>query len=466
MELLLTHGYFLHEDPKELQIMKPYPPLGLLYLSAYLKSKGFAVEVLDTTFRRRSELFTLLETGAPGVLGIYANLMTRGNVVQILKKATASGWLVILGGPEPAAYLSEYFSAGADAIVIGEGELTLEEILWHRRQSAVLNLSKIPGLAFRDADGRICQTPPRQLISNLDQLPWPDREAIDLNKYLETWKAHHGAGSVSLITARGCAYHCRWCSHSVYGRTHRRRRPEAVADEVAWLRHRYRPEMLWIADDVFTIHHAWLDRYTQEMKRRGLILPFECITRADRLNERAANALAELGCFRVWIGSESGSQRVLDAMERGVTVEEVHTAVRLCKERGIQAGMFLMWGYLGEQFSDIEATIEHVKKCAPDVFLTTVAYPIKGTEYFQDVLPSVVPPEAWEHSSDRDFRIRSRHSRRYYGFADQLLKSEVALDRLSRQGPARAPLAEIQSLQARVREARAGLQVSSSEVEA
>ena len=137
------------------------------------------------------------------------------------------------------------------------------------------------------------------------------------------------------------------------------------------------------ADDVFTIHHGWLAQFAAEMKRRGLSIPFECISRADRINERVADLLAELNCFRIWIGSESGSQRVLDAMRRGVTVQQVQNAVGLCKSRGIQTGMFLMWGYEGEEWDDIQATIQHVKVSNPDIFLTTVAYPIRGTSYFE-----------------------------------------------------------------------------------
>ncbi len=154
-------------------------------------------------------------------------------------------------------------------------------------------------------------------------------------------------------------------------------------DEVEWLLQRYSPDMAWVADDVFTIHHGWIRDYAAEMKRRGLRIPFECISRADRLNEEMLDLLAELGCFRIWIGSESGSQRILDAMERGVKVEQVQKAIELSRARGIQSGMFLMWGYEGEQLPDIEATIEHVKRSQPDIFFTTVAYPIKGTPYYE-----------------------------------------------------------------------------------
>jgi radical SAM superfamily enzyme YgiQ (UPF0313 family) len=198
-----------------------------------------------------------------------------------------------------------------------------------------------------------------------------------------------------------------------------------VADEAEWILDRYGPEMLWYADDVFTIHYSWTMQYAAELRQRGIRIPFECITRADRLTTQIADALADMGCSRVWIGSESGSQRVLNAMERGVRVEQVQEAVGMVRTRGIQAGMFLMWGYEGEQIEDIEATVEHVKECRPDVFLTTVSYPIKGTGYYNDVLDKLVHIGEWSETTDRDLHIRGRHSRRYFQFADELLRSSM-----------------------------------------
>jgi radical SAM superfamily enzyme YgiQ (UPF0313 family) len=405
MDLLLTHGYFLHEDAKELAIMKPYAPLGLLYLSSHLRARGFAVEIYDSTFGSREELFRVLETEKPATLGIYGNLMTRPNVVAILQHAVACGWRVVVGGSEPANYAGQYLAAGAHHVVPGEGELSLE---------AILRGAPLAG--------------PPPLIADLDAQPWPDRERIDIDRYLRAWRERHGAGSISVITARGCPYHCRWCSHSTFGKTHRRRSPVGVVEEVEWLMGRYQPEQLWMADDVFTIHHGWLDEYAREMKRRGLRVPFECITRADRMNARVAGQLAELGCFRVWIGSESGSQRLLDAMERGVSLAQVRDAVAHLKAHGIGTGMFFMWGYEGEELSDIEATYQHVKACFPDVFFTTVSYPIKGTPYHDEVAGKLVHLGSWANSTDRDVKIRGRHSRRFYQIADQLLRSESAAD--------------------------------------
>jgi radical SAM superfamily enzyme YgiQ (UPF0313 family) len=465
MDLLLTHGYFLREDPKELQIMKPYPPLGILYLSSHLRRAGLDVELYDSTFGSPAELGRLLDSHKPGVLGVYATLMTRGYALEITAAAKARGWTVILGGPEPANYAAEYLARGADFVVEGEGEITLEELLPALRARDAAAIEKVRGLHFRDESGRVTFSGPRGQISDLDAQPWPDRERIDIARYIQVWREHHGKGSVSVITARGCPYHCRWCSHSTFGKTHRRRSAEQVAAEVEWILERYRPDMLWMADDVFTIHHGWIRSYRDELRRRGIRIPFECITRADRLTAEIADALAELGCFRVWIGSESGSQRVLDAMERGVTVDQARRAIALCRERGIETGMFLMWGYQGEELSDIEATVEHVKACLPDIFFTTVSYPIKGTPYYAEVSDRLVSPHDWERTSDRELRIRGRHSRRYFQFADNLLRSEVELHRMKRQNGS-ADSATRREWESQAALARQGLRDAAREVEA
>jgi anaerobic magnesium-protoporphyrin IX monomethyl ester cyclase len=427
MKLLLTHAYFLHEDLKEQQIMKPYAPLGILYLCSHLRARGFEVEIYDSTFGSREELSRILNDGPPAAVGIYANLMTRGAAIDIIAAARAAGWRVIVGGPEPSNYAEEYLDAGADIVVPGEAEVALEQLMASRFDPAAWPGTS--GIIYRDASRNIVRTSGARLLPDLDAQPWPDRERIDIPRYMRTWREHHGKSSVSVITARGCPYKCNWCSHSVYGHTHRRRSPRAVAEEVEWLLGRYNPDMLWIADDVFTIHHGWVLEYAAELKRRGIRIPFECITRADRVNERIADALRELGCMRVWIGSESGSQRILDAMERGVTVEQVRRAVGLCKSNGIETGMFLMWGYDGEDISDVEATVDHVKQCRPDIFFTTVSYPIKGTPWFGKVATRLVNVKPWSQSTDREFQIRGRHSRRFYKYADELLRGEMSAQR-------------------------------------
>ena len=452
IDLLLTHGYFMAEDEKELQIRKPYVPLGILYICSHLRGKGFNVEVFDTTFSTTPDLINHLRAERPSVLGIYANLMTRMKVIEILRVARAAGWKTVVGGPEPGAYVEEYLEAGADVVAMGEGEETMEELLPAMKTGSLAALQNVKGIAYRVEGGRVRRTGERAQIADIDAQPWPARESVDIGRYLQTWRDAHGKSSLSFITARGCPYRCRWCSHQVFGMTHRRRNPLRVVDEVEWLLSRYQPDMAWIADDVFTIHHGWLRKYAAEMRRRGLRVPFECISRADRLNEESADLLAELGCFRLWIGSESGSQRILDAMERGVTVEQVQTAVELCKTRGIQTGMFLMWGYEGEQLEDIEATIEHVKRSDPDVFLTTVSYPIKGTAYYERVAESLVQLKPWGISSDRELGLRGRRTSEFYANADRLLQQEVQLARLRRSGLRDAREDELQEQVSALRE--------------
>ncbi len=442
MDILLTHGYFLSEDPHELQVMKPYPPLGILYISAYLKQKGFSVGVFDTTFKNPSDFRTQLDRERPAVVGISCNLMTKFKVLEMMRAARAAGARVVLGGPEPVSYIDEYMARGADAIVYGEGETAMEELLPRLASSGPNRLEGVAGIAYRRDDGTICSTNPRPMIGDLDSLPEPDREAIKIEEYIAAWRAHHGAGSVSLICGRGCPYRCAWCSHSVYGHSHRRRSAARVADEVQFLVQRYLPEQLWYADDVFTIHHGWLFEYAAELKRRGLRVPFECISRADRLNENVINCLAEMGCSRLWVGSESGSQRVLDAMQRDVKVEQVQTMVHALRRSGIQTGMFIMLGYEGEQVEDLEATVRHLKISAPDVFLTTIAYPIKGTPYHEQVGGRLLSRSKWEHRTDRDLAVRGRHSRRFYSFATRWMVGSVALARCSRSGAGLGRLAK------------------------
>jgi len=435
MDLLLVHSYFVADDPVEREVMRPYPPLGLLYLSSHLKRAGLGVAVHDGTFRTFEDLVSRLERERPSVVGIYCNLMTKRQALRLLPVCQRIGARVVLGGPDPPHYADEYLASGADVIVVGEGERTLEALVPRLvARPGSRDLADIDGLVYRDEAGVIVRTAPRALLSDLDAQPWPDRDAIDIDAYLRAWRRRHGAGSVSLVTARGCPYTCTWCSRSVFGVTHRRRSAAAVADEAQHVVERYGPDRLWYADDVFTIHPGFLRKYADEMAHRGLRVPFECISRAERLTGPVADDLARLGCARLWIGSESGSQRVLDAMDRRVSVGQVQRATRLLQARGIEVGMFIMLGYDGERREDLEATVEHLKRSAPDVFLTTVAYPIKGTPYFAAVQDRIARPGSWESTTDRDLTVAGRPGPHYYRFARRWMTAEVARDRHWREG--------------------------------
>lgn len=436
MDILLSHGYFIAEDAHEQEIMKPYPTLGLLYISSHLKNKGFDVDLFDSTFEDLDSFAAHVRRERPGVVGLYCNLMTKKNVLRMIPMCREAGATVILGGPEPISYAAEYLHAGAHIIVAGEGELTLEALLPHLARHGRAQLDQIAGIAFLDGDGRLVRTPPQPQIQDLDAQPWPDREAISMQRYLDTWREHHGLSSVSLITARGCPYTCTWCSHTVFGHTHRRRSPEDVAEEVAWIKETYDPDQLWYADDVFTIAHRWFLQFAGELRQRNLSIPFECISRADRLDEKIVDTLADMGCYRLWIGSESGSQRILDAMKRKAQVADVQAKTRMLQQRGIEVGMFIMLGYEGETLSDLRATVDHLKKASPDVFLTTVAYPIKGTPYYEEVADRLISDLSWEQRTDRDLGVSGRHSSRFYDHATRWMVNEVNLHKARRSSSA------------------------------
>jgi radical SAM superfamily enzyme YgiQ (UPF0313 family) len=446
MKVLLTHAYFLGEDAREQRLMRPYPPLGILYLAAYLDERGVSNTVFDTTFSSRSALEQHLLSTRPEVVGIYTNLMTKLGVLATIRFLRGNPELastrIVLGGPEVTHHATNFLEHGADVVVVGEGEETMHALVNAWSQDRDAPLTDIPGIVFRDrASGAVVSTPPRPLMRSLDQLPMPKRDALELGPYLDAWRSHHGKNAVSLSTMRGCPYSCRWCSRAVYGESYRRRSPRLVVDEIEAIVQRYQPDSLWFVDDVFTINHKWLQAFTDEVERRGVRVPYECITRADRLDERSVSLLKRSGCFRVWIGAESGSQKILDAMDRRVTVEQVREMIQLSKKHGIETGTFIMLGYPGETEADIQATIEHLKRSDPDHFTITVAYPIKGTPFYEEALPDMVPSGAWERSTDRDIRLRRPHSSLYYRFAISRVVNEVGHFKLVRGGGVRPSLA-------------------------
>jgi anaerobic magnesium-protoporphyrin IX monomethyl ester cyclase len=429
MDILLTHGYYLYADAHEKEVMRPYPPLGILYIAGHLREQGFAVDLFDTTFSSMDDFAAAIAREKPPIVGIYCNMMTRRNVVKMIPICKQHGATVILGGPDPANYPENYLAHGADIVVIGEGEMTLSELIPHITKHGLNQLEAVHGIVFRQDEAAFHRTPARAYIDDLDAQPNPARDLIDIPQYMHIWKTNHGQSSVSLITARGCPYKCKWCSHAVFGYTHRRRSPQHVVDEVAQIKATYNPDLLWYADDVFTINHRWLYAYAEELTRRGLHTPFETISREDRLNEDVIKTLADMGCYRIWIGAESGSQRILDAMARRTNVERVIDMVHMLQKYGIQAGMFIMLGYKDEEEQDLIATVDTLKRANPDIFLTTVAYPIAGTKYFEEVADNVIPLKAWAQGSDADYTVAGRRSRQYYRHATRWMVGEVALNR-------------------------------------
>ncbi|MBL7783723.1 MAG: B12-binding domain-containing radical SAM protein [Saprospiraceae bacterium] len=443
MNVLFTHGYFLCEDPREQQIMKPYPPLGLLYLSAWLDKHGVENEVFDTTFSEKKHLWKYLIENRPHIVALYANLMTKRNVLEIAAFIHAEeclrDTLVVMGGPDVTHNAADYLAHGADVIVIGEGEQTMLDICLSAEHGGRENLQRfahIPGLAFLQADGLLFKTPPREKLRDIDALPFPNRHKIDLQQYLSAWKKAHSHSAVSISTQRGCPYTCRWCSTAVYGQSYRRRSPEKVVDEIVFLKEHYHFDLIWFVDDVFTVSHKWLGEFCDELRHRNVRIQFECITRADRLNAAVIDLLREAGCFRVWIGAESGSQRIIDAMDRRVDVQQVRQMIRAASEAGIQTGTFIMLGYPGETERDIRDTVAHLQASNPDLFTITVAYPIKGTGLYEEVQSATTTQLPWAESTDRDLDFKRTYPRPYYDYAVRWTVNAVHRHKLKLAGEA------------------------------
>lgn len=429
VKVLLTHGYFINEDLKEQQIMKPYIPLGILYISAYLEKHGMENEIFDSTFSSFEELKKYIETHRPKYLALYVNLMTKLNVLKIISFVKEHEQLkntkIILGGPEVRNHAEKFLHHGADYLVIGEGEETCLDLIQTLERGEEEKMILVHGIQFKNALNEIIKTPERTKIKDVDVLPLPNRKKVNLHLYLNAWKERHGKNAISVSTMRGCPYTCKWCSRAVYGLSYRRRNAKQVVEELAVLKKEYHPDTVWFVDDVFTVSHKWMQEFADEIQKQNVSMQYECITRADRLNEEVIQLLKQSGCFRVWIGAESGSQKIIDAMNRRVDVEQVREMIRLARKHGIEAGTFIMLGYPGETEKDIEETVHHLKTSNPDHFTITVAYPIKGTELYQEVEHDFTKKLDWENSTDRDIDFKRTYSRKYYDYAVRYVVNEV-----------------------------------------
>jgi anaerobic magnesium-protoporphyrin IX monomethyl ester cyclase len=428
MDVLLTHGYFIHEDEKEQAIMRPYPPLGLLYISAYLKRTNLNVEVFDSTFSSFENLKNLILKKRPKVLCVYTNLVTKVNVIKLMKWKNSNDELsdikILLGGPDVTYNYENYLKVGADALAVGEGEETCQE--WCEAILTNSDISAINGLVYK-VEGKIVKNPPRIKVKNVDDLPQPDRAAIDLKKYIDVWKEKHGKSTISISTQRGCPYTCKWCSTAVYGMSYRRRSASLVADEIEAIIRDYNPDSLWFVDDVFTVSHKWITALHAEFVKRGIKIGFECITRAERLNDEVLTQLKEMGCEKIWIGAESGSQRIIDEMDRRVDIDMVKEMIIRTKSFGIQTGTFVMVGYPKETIEDIELTVAYLKAAAPDNYTITIAYPIVGTGLHTQIKSDILNPDLdWQSTTDRDIDFKRSYSRGYYDHAVRYVVNAVA----------------------------------------
>src|SRR5574341_2075427 len=356
-DLLFGQSYYLRFDPKLWAAMQPYPPLGTLYAAATLRSRGYSVALFDAMLAEsEDEWAAALDHHRPRYAVIFEDnfnylskmclLRMREAAFRMTEMAKARGCAVILGGADATDHADLYFQHGADYLLLGEGELTLCELLDSLTGRSAQPLDQILGLA-----SRFTLHPSRRPdLRDLDALPFPAWDLVDIPRYQRIWRERHGYFSMNMVTTRGCPYHCNWCAKPIWGQRYNSRSPENVVAELKWLKATYHPDHIWFADDILGLKAGWLSRFADLVEAQDARVPFKCLSRADLIGRTPedVNALQRSGCQVVWIGAESGSQKILDAMEKGTTIQQIHTAADLLHQAGIQVGFFLQFGYPGE----------------------------------------------------------------------------------------------------------------------
>jgi anaerobic magnesium-protoporphyrin IX monomethyl ester cyclase len=410
MKVLFTHSYFLRFDPKQWKQQQPYPPLATIYAAAVLREKGAEVELFDTMFSRTpSELETFIQDFNPDVLVIYDdgfNYLTkmcltnmRGAAFEMCAMAHAKGIRVLVCSSDAADHADKYLDHGADFIIKGEGEITLSQLIG-ALESRNERYEEIQGLVFR-RNGETVHTQKRELLRNLDSLPMPAWDLVDINAYRKRWKKSSGAFSLNLSTTRGCPFHCNWCAKPIYGNSYHAHSPRHVADEIKMLSEKFGAKHFWMTDDIFGLKPGWVHEFAEIILEEKLSIKFRIQSRVDLLlQENNIAALARAGCETVWVGAESGSQKILDTMDKGTKVEQIYEATRMLKKHGIRPAFFLQFGYPGETREDIDATVRMVSELMPDDIGVSVSYPLPGTKFYERVKHELKSKANWSDSDE------------------------------------------------------------------
>lgn len=434
MDCLLVFPYMLVEDPTQKHVRSPFPPLGLMYVASSLRHSSFKVRILDCTFMRDlSEAEQAIRESDAPYVGIHAMITLTRNAVALAKVAKSAGKTVIYGGPDPSTAPEKYLKKGyGDYVVIGEGEKTVIELL------EALNGVEMPldveGLAFLSGDGSIITTPPRELERDLDSIHLPARDLIDNERYKHIWRTDHGYALTSVMTTRGCPYGCFFCSEKlVFGRRYTIRSSNNVVEELEDIVRSHGYDRVWFADDIFPLRKERTLEICNEIINRGLRFMWSCLARADLVDEEALAAMRRAGCEIVFFGVESGSQRMLDAMNRMMTIEQILDGISAAKRVGLKVHAFMMVGFPGENYESLKQTIDFLKQMNPDEFSFTVAYPLPGTELFH-MVESIDEQLEWRDPSENRLLFKSNIPEWSLRFAVWKAKYEFYLHRRVSRG--------------------------------
>jgi anaerobic magnesium-protoporphyrin IX monomethyl ester cyclase len=440
-DVLLGQAYFLRFDPKLWRAMQPFAPLGTLYAAAYLESRGHRVQLFDAMLATSEAEWALaLDRVRPRVAVLYEDsfnylskmclLRMRAAALRMIDAARARGCAVVVSGSDATDHPDVYLKAGAVAAILGEGEVTLEELV--RTLEAGGALSQVSGIAYLGGE-KVVRTTARPFVQALDDLPRPSWGLVDVDRYRQIWRRRHGYHAMNLATTRGCPFHCNWCAKPIYGQRYAVRAASSVADEMAWLKREYEPDQLAIVDDVFGLRPGWVDSFAQHVAQQNARIPFRCLMRADQIDADVVGALGSAGCRMVWMGAESGSQRILDAMEKGIRVEQIRRAARQLQDAGIQVGMFLQFGYPGETWSDVGQTLDLVRETSPDDIGVSVSYPLPGTRFYERVRAELGVKQNWEDSDDLAMMYRATYPPQFYRVLHRVVHHEFRTRQLTRR---------------------------------
>ncbi len=436
-DILLTHSYHLYYDRKQTRKMQPYPPLGTLYAAALLRSAGLSVALFDTMLNDPEQGFqAALNEHRPRVVVVYEdsfNFLTkmclsrmREVAYHILEASREAGAIVLVNGSDASDHALDYLQKGFRCVLLGEAEWTLLEAAQHLLRGDEQGLTLTPGLAYLDDEtGALARTTQRPLTRNLDLLSFPARDLIDTDQYRTAWRAAHGYFSLNIVASRGCPYRCNWCAKPIYGDSFAMRSPRSVAEEMRRLKYDFGVDHLWFADDIFGLRPRWVGELAMAVKELDAGVPFKMQSRVDLMTVDTVRALRQTGCAEVWLGVESGSQKILDAMDKGTRIEQIAKARENLRNEGIRACFFLQFGYQGETWEDIQQTAELVQVTRPDDIGVSVSYPLPGTKFFERVQAQLGEKTNWADSEDLSMMFQGTYNNEFYRALHDALHAQV-----------------------------------------
>lgn len=457
-KILFTHSYFLRFDPKQWATGQPYAPLGTLYAAALTREEGYKVSLFDSMFAHQpEEVIEKLERVCPDFFVIYDdgfNYLTkmcltnmREAAFKMIQFAKERGCTIIVSSSDSTDRFEMYLEKGADFVLLGEAEITLTALV--NKISHVVgednhslygvnkndtDFFKIEGLAFKK-DGAVIKTAGRQVMKYLDSLPFPAWDLVDMEPYRRMWLKHHGYFSMNMGTTRGCPFKCNWCAKPIYGNRYNSRSPENVVAELMMLKEQYHFDHIWFCDDIFGLKPGWVNAFANLVEKNDLHFKFKMQGRVDLLlQENNIKDLARAGCDNIWMGAESGSQKILDAMDKGITIEQIYEATRLLKKTGIKPSFFIQLGYLGETRADIEKTIAMINELLPHEIGISVSYPLPGTGFYEKVKEQLKEKTNWTDSDELALMFSNTYKPAFYkqlhSYVHKTYRQHVAFENL------------------------------------